>query len=153
MNRFLVLQGPNLQFLGTREPAIYGACTLVEIQAGLDRVAAEFGVLCVHVQSDQEGALIEAVHRAAATGCVGALVNAAGYTHTSVALRDAFLATGLPFVEVHLSNLHARESFRQTSLLADKALGVITGFGPLGYELGLRALVASRCGTPPTGGV
>lgn len=153
MKRILVLQGPNLQLLGTRETAVYGSTTLGQIQARLDALAAELGVSCDHVQSDLEGELIGAVHRAAATGCAGAVVNAAGYTHTSVALRDAFLATKLAFVEVHLSNLFAREPFRHVTLLGDAALGVITGFGPLGYDLALRALVEHTSGSPRPVGV
>ncbi len=153
MRRVLVLQGPNLQWLGTREPAVYGATTLAEITARMDALATELGVACEHFQSDVEGELIGAVHRAATSGCAGAVVNAAGYTHTSVALRDAFLATRLPFVEIHLSNLFAREPFRHVSLLGDAALGVITGFGPLGYDLALRALVLRVTGSDGPVGV
>jgi 3-dehydroquinate dehydratase-2 len=153
VTRVLVLQGPNLQLLGTREPGIYGRVTLPEIQVRLDRLAGSLGATLTHVQSDHEGVLVEAIHHGAATGCVGAVVNAAAYTHTSVALRDALLATRLPFVEIHLSNLHAREPFRQTSLLADIAVGVVTGFGPEGYDLALRGLLARTGGTPPTSGV
>lgn len=138
----LVLQGPNLHALGTREPERYGARTLAEITADLDALAAELGVRLRHVQSDHEGMLVEAVHTAHREGCVGAVVNAAAYTHTSVALRDALLATALPFVEIHVSNVYAREPFRHVSLLADVAQGVITGLGPVGYTLALRGLLA-----------
>lgn len=137
----LVLQGPNLELLGTREPAIYGRVGLDEIEARLDAEAAALGVRLEHFRSNHEGALIERVHLAARSGVHGALVNAAGYTHTSVALRDALLATALPFVEVHLSNPAAREPFRRVSLLSDVALGVVQGFGADSYRLGLRGLV------------
>jgi 3-dehydroquinate dehydratase-2 len=141
VNRFLVLNGPNLDQLGTRETEIYGTETLAGITAMLDELAGELGVTLEHFQSNHEGELVERIHAAAQSGCQGALVNAGGYTHTSVAIRDALLATSLPFVEVHLSNLARRESFRQTSLLADLAIGVVHGFGPVGYELGLRGLL------------
>ena len=136
----LVLNGPNLNLLGTREPEIYGRQSLEDVVASLHAVAPSLGMVVRHVQSNSEGGLISAVHEAAATGCVGAVVNAGGYTHTSVALRDAFVGTQLPFVEVHLSNVWKREAFRHVSLLSDVAIGVIGGFGPLVYELGLRAL-------------
>ena len=138
----LVLNGPNLNLLGTREPALYGTTTLEQIVSALQRRAQELGVAIVPVQANAEGALVEAVHAASRRGDGGAVVNAAAYTHTSIALRDAFLATGLPFVEVHLSNVWRRESFRHQSLLSDIAVGVIGGLGPLGYELALQGLVA-----------
>jgi 3-dehydroquinate dehydratase-2 len=139
--RILVLQGPNLHTLGTREPEVYGRTTLPEIQAAMDQLAASLGVTLEHTQSDHEGVLVERVHRAAADRLDGAVINAAAYTHTSIALRDALLATALPFVEVHVSNVYARESFRHQSLLADVARGVVIGFGPAGYDLALRGLV------------
>lgn len=139
--RVLVLQGPNLHALGRREPAVYGAATLAEIQAGLDVVASGLGATLEHFQSDHEGALVERIHRASADGVDGAVINAAAYTHTSIALRDALLATRLPFVEVHVSNVYAREEFRHHSLIADIAKGVVVGFGPAGYELALTGLV------------
>jgi 3-dehydroquinate dehydratase-2 len=141
VKNILVLQGPNLDRLGLREPATYGPVTLAEITQRLDALASEMGVGLAHFQSAHEGALVERVHAAADAGFAGAVVNAAAYTHTSVALRDAFLAVKLPFVEVHLSNVYARESFRHHSYLADVAIGVISGFGADSYELGLRALV------------
>lgn len=154
MPTVLVLQGPNLDLLGTREPEIYGRETLAGLQARLDRLARELNVTLVHAQSAHEGVLIERVHAAWRDGAIGAVVNAAAYSHTSIALRDAFLATRLPFVEVHLSNPRAREVFRHTSLLADLAVGVVEGFGPVGYELALRGLVARvPAGTNPTGRV
>lgn len=141
--RVLVLQGPNLNLLGTREPERYGGSTLSEIASDLDRLASELRVHLRHVQSNHEGELVDAVQVAAREGFAGAVVNAAAYTHTSIALRDALLATRLPFVEIHLSNVYARESFRHRSLLADIARGVIVGLGPLGYQLALRGIVAS----------
>lgn len=140
--KVLVLQGPNLNLLGTREPDLYGHDTLQDVTAALDARAAELGVTLVHRWSNVEGELVTAVQEAAAAGVQGAVVNAAAYTHTSVALRDALSGTGLPFVEVHLSNVHAREPFRHKSLLADKALGVVCGFGLQSYLLGLEGLVA-----------
>ncbi len=141
MTQILVLNGPNLNLLGTREPERYGTATLAQLQSALDHVAQGLQVRLVHAHSNHEGELVEAVHRAARDGLSGAVVNAAAYTHTSIALRDAFLATTLPFVEVHLSNVFAREDFRHRSMLADIALGGITGLGPFGYELALRGLV------------
>ncbi len=139
--RVLVLDGPNLNLLGTREPGRYGTRTLAEIRSDLERLGADLGVDLTFVQSSAEGDLVDAVQ--AASGSVdGVLANPAAYTHTSIALRDAFLATGLPFVEVHLSNVHGREPFRRRSLLADVAVGVVAGFGPDSYLLGLRGLVA-----------
>lgn len=142
MRAFLVLNGPNLDLLGTREPEVYGTTTLAALGARLDALAADLGVRLEHFQSNVEGHLVDRVHAAARDGLAGAVVNAAAYTHTSIALRDAFLATRLPFVEVHLSNVWRREPFRHTSLLADVAEGVVVGLGPLGYDLALRALVA-----------
>ncbi len=142
MKRLLVMNGPNLGLLGTREPEVYGRLTLADIGRTLDALAASLGVELEHFQSDHEGALVERVHLAARTGVAGAVVNAAAYTHTSVALRDAYLGTGLPFVEIHVSNVFAREEFRHKSLLADVSMGVVVGFGPVGYELALRGLVA-----------
>lgn len=141
--RLLVLHGPNLDLLGTREPGIYGAETLAQITDRLDRLAAELGVSLTHFQSNHEGQLVDRVRDASREGVAGAVVNAAAYTHTSIALRDAFLATGLPFVEVHLSNVAKREAFRQRSYLSDVAIGLVQGFGPQSYELGLRGLVSA----------
>lgn len=139
--RILVMHGPNLNLLGTREPGIYGARTLADITAELEALGAELGVTLEHFQSNWEGALIDRLQ--AARGQVrGVLINPGGLTHTSVSLRDALAAVGLPFVEVHLSNVAAREPFRHTSLLSDLAAGVVVGFGPISYALGLRGLVA-----------
>lgn len=137
----LVLQGPNLDLLGTREPERYGRDTLADVTAALDARAEALGVRLRHVQSNHEGALVDAVRDAWRAGARGALVNAAAYTHTSVALRDVLLATRLPFVEIHLTNPAAREEYRRVNLLGDLALGTVAGFGAAGYPLALEALV------------
>lgn len=136
----LVLHGPNLNMLGVREPAKYGNLTLEAINARLNTLAAELGATLICVQSNHEGVLIDTLH-ARYREVSGVLINPGGLTHTSVALRDALLATSLPFVEVHLSNVYAREPFRHHSFLSDVAAGVISGFGPMSYELGLRGLI------------
>lgn len=139
--RLLVLNGPNLDLLGTREPETYGSTTLADVGGGLDALAATLDVSLRHVQCNSEGGMLEAIRQASRDGFDGAVINAAGFTHTSVVLRDVLLATQLPFIEVHISNVHAREAFRHRSLLADVASGVITGLGVVGYELALRGLV------------
>ena len=138
--RVAVLHGPNLNLLGQREPELYGAATLAEIDAAVSELASSLGVATEGFQSNSEGALVDWVQRRASE-VDGFIVNAAAYTHTSVALRDALLGVGKPFVEVHLSNVHARETFRGHSYLSDCALGVVVGFGPNSYLLGLRGLV------------
>jgi 3-dehydroquinate dehydratase-2 len=138
--RIAVLNGPNLNLLGTREPEVYGRATLAEIEAAVRADAQELGASIDWMQSNVEGVLVDAV-QALPGRADGALINAAAYTHTSVALRDALLAVRVPFVEVHLSNIFAREESRRHSLLADLAVGIIAGFGPRSYRLGLRALV------------
>lgn len=141
--KILVVHGPNLDRLGRREPAVYGATTLADIDRRLVALGEELGCVVVSFQSAHEGALIERIHAAADDGETrGVVINPGGYTHSSVALRDALLAAGLPFVEVHLSNVHAREPFRRHSYFSDVAAGVITGLGAVGYELALRGLVA-----------
>ena len=138
--KILVINGPNLNLLGQREPGVYGADTLDAVLARLTALAIDLGVHLETFQSNHEGALIDRLH--AAMGEVdGVLINPGAYTHTSIALRDAFLATRLPFVEVHLSNVYAREAFRHKSLLVDIARGQVMGFGPDSYMLGLRGLV------------
>ena len=138
--RVLLLNGPNLNLLGLREPGLYGADTLEAIEAELGRQAAGLGVELECFQSNHEGALVDRIH-AARGHADGILINAGAFTHTSIALRDALLGVAIPYVELHLSNVHARESFRHHSYLADKALGVICGFGPASYGLALQGLV------------
>lgn len=139
MAHILLLNGPNLNLLGLREPGIYGQVTLDQVHERLTQQAADFGHRLTAYQSNSEAELISRIHQAPA-GHVGfILFNPAGFTHTSVALRDALLAVKIPFIEVHLSNVHARESFRHHSYFSDIAVGVITGLGAVGYELALRA--------------
>lgn len=138
--RVLVLHGPNLNLLGRREPEIYGAGTLADLDAELSLAAKELGIGIECFQSNHEGELIDRIQQSIG-GVSGIVINPAGLTHTSVSLRDALLATDLPVVEVHLSNVHAREPFRQTSMISGIALGVITGLGARGYRYALEALV------------
>jgi 3-dehydroquinate dehydratase-2 len=139
MGTILLLNGPNLNLLGEREPEVYGRQGLGEIVADLTARAAAAGHRLEHLQSNSELDLIGAVHAARGRGVDLALINPGAFTHTSVALRDAFSATRLPFIEVHLSNVHAREAFRRHSLLAPVAIGVIAGFGAHSYVLALEA--------------
>ncbi|NTV10207.1 MAG: type II 3-dehydroquinate dehydratase [Zoogloea sp.] len=140
--RVLVLHGPNLNLLGQREPAIYGYTTLADIHAAMEARAKVDGVLVESFQSNHEGELIDRIQAAGAEGVSFVIINPAAYTHTSVALRDALLGVDIPFVEVHLSNIHAREPFRQHSYFSDKAVGVICGLGAQGYQLALEFVLA-----------
>ena len=145
--RVAVLNGPNLNLLGEREPEIYGAVTLAQIEAATRERARTLGVECVFSQTNHEGELVDAIQKLKGTAD-GAVVNAAAFTHTSLAVRDALLAVRVPFVEVHLSNIFAREPERRRSLLADLAVGVVTGFGADSYRLGLEGLVAHLAALP-----
>ncbi|MCT0225984.1 type II 3-dehydroquinate dehydratase [Synechococcus sp. CS-1328] len=138
--RLLVLHGPNLNLLGCREPGLYGSRSLEQINAALQEQAAGLGVELDGFQSNHEGALVDRI-QAARGDTDGILINAGAYTHTSIAIRDALLAVAIPFVELHLSNTHAREPFRHQSYLADRAVGVICGFGATSYRLALDGLV------------
>jgi 3-dehydroquinate dehydratase-2 len=137
--KLLVLHGPNLNLLGTREPEVYGRTTLAEIDAGLARAAQAAGHELATLQSNAEHVLIDRVHAAATDGTAFILINPAAFTHTSIALRDALAAVAIPFIEVHLSNVHAREAFRGHSYFSDLALGVIAGFGADSYRFALDA--------------
>jgi 3-dehydroquinate dehydratase-2 len=138
--RILVIHGPNLNLLGSREPDIYGTTTLEQINGDLSSAAKEWGAELEFFQSNYEGALVDRIQESQ-SWADGILINPGGLTHTSVTLRDALVATELPIVEVHLSNIFAREEFRQNSFVAPIALGVVSGFGPMGYGLGLNALL------------
>jgi 3-dehydroquinate dehydratase-2 len=140
--RILVLHGPNLNLLGSREPGIYGRTTLADIHVAMEARARAEGIQIESFQSNSEGGLIDRVQAAGAEGIEFIIINPAGYTHTSVALRDALAAVAIPFIEVHLSNIFARESFRQHSYFSDLAVGVISGLGAQGYELALEAALA-----------
>ncbi len=139
--RILVVHGPNLNLLGTREPEHYGSLTLADINLALGRMAESAGVDLEAFQSNHEGALIERIHAAREQGVQAIIINPAAYTHTSVALRDALAGVAIPFVEVHLSNVHARESFRHHSYFSDLAIGVICGLGHQGYVMALEFLL------------
>jgi 3-dehydroquinate dehydratase-2 len=139
MARILLLNGPNLNLLGTREPEVYGRATLAEIERSLVEQAAAAGHELVALQSNAEHLLIDRVHAARDDGTRFIVINPGAFTHTSIALRDALAGVAIPFIEVHLSNVHARENFRQRSFLSDIAVGVITGLGVDSYRLGLAA--------------
>jgi len=138
MKTILVLHGPNLNLLGSREPGLYGHVTLEEINSNLQQLAQNHGTNLLHFQSNSESALIERVHAARQDGTGFIVINPAAFTHTSVALRDALAAVSIPFIEVHLSNVFAREPFRRESYFSDLAIGVISGLGATGYELAVR---------------
>ncbi|MEQ1439866.1 type II 3-dehydroquinate dehydratase [Fontimonas sp. SYSU GA230001] len=139
MSRLLLINGPNLNLLGTREPGVYGSRTLPDIEQQLRDEAHALGHALDCFQSNHEGALVDRVQQARGDGTQFILINPGAYTHSSIALRDALLGVALPFIEIHLSNVHAREPFRRHSYLSDIAAGVIVGCGPLGYRLALLA--------------
>jgi 3-dehydroquinate dehydratase-2 len=141
MAHLLLLNGPNLNLLGTREPSVYGAETLDQIVARVTQLATAAGHKLSALQSNSETALIERIHAAPAEQVAFAIINPGAFTHTSVALRDALLGVKLPFIEVHLSNVYARESFRHHSYFSDIAVGTVVGLGALGYELALQAAI------------
>ncbi len=142
--QILVINGPNLNLLGTREPGIYGSQTLADIERSLAQVAADHGVKIAFFQSNHEGALVDRVHAAREDRTDFIIINAGAYTHTSVALRDALAAVAIPFLEVHLSNVHRREPFRHHSYLSELALGSIVGLGPAGYRFALEYALTAR---------
>jgi 3-dehydroquinate dehydratase-2 len=144
MTQILVIHGPNLNLLGTREPEVYGADTLAEIDQDLIRLGKQKGITLQTFQSNSEGDIVDRIQQAGADQVDFIIINPAAYTHTSIAIRDAFLATQIAFIEVHLSNVHAREEFRQHSYLSDLANGVICGFGIDSYRLALEA-AATHC--------
>jgi len=141
MAKILVLHGPNLNLLGTREPQHYGATSLAEIDKELARIASEAGHDLSSLQSNAEHELVERIQQAAAEGVAYIIINPAAFTHTSVALRDALAAVNIPFIEVHLSNIHAREDFRRQSYFSELATGVISGLGAYGYTLALLSAI------------
>jgi len=140
LSKLLLVNGPNLNLLGSREPGMYGSQTLADIEAGLKAEAADLGYSLACTQSNHEGELVDRIHQAGRDGVAAIIINAGAYTHTSVALRDALLAVAIPYCEVHISNVYAREAFRHHSHLSEKAAGVIVGCGPIGYRLALLAL-------------
>jgi 3-dehydroquinate dehydratase II len=142
MARILLLNGPNLNLLGTREPTVYGSTTLGEILARVRQRAGTLGHELLDMQSNAEHELINRIHAAKQEGVSFIIINPGAFTHTSIALRDAFASVAIPFIEVHLSNVFARESFRHHSYLSDVAAGCIVGLGPIGYELALQAASA-----------
>lgn len=141
MARLLLLNGPNLNLLGSREPATYGSATLASIEARAVAVAKDAGHELATFQSNAEHELINRIHQASREGVALIIFNPAGFTHTSVALRDALLGVAIPFIEVHLSNIHAREPWRHHSYFSDVAAGTVLGFGAFGYELAVRAAI------------
>lgn len=141
MLKILVVHGPNLNLLGTREPEVYGRQTLADIDAQLVALGLELGAEVATFQSNHEGALIDRIHQARVEGVAGILINPGGLTHTSVALRDALAAVAIPTIEVHLSNVHAREEFRRHSYISGVVLGQICGLGAQGYQLALHGLL------------
>jgi len=151
LKKLLVIHGPNLNLLGVREPGVYGSVTLEQINAELTDIAEDAGVKLDCFQSNHEGALIDRVQAAGTDGTAFIIINPAGYTHTSIALRDALAGVALPFVEVHLSNIHKREAFRHHSFFSELAVGVICGLGAAGYRLALDYALAHSLTSPASG--
>ena len=147
MPSILVLNGPNLNLLGTREPEVYGHTTLADIENTLAQQAQTAGAELASFQSNAEFELIERIHKAGSEGVDFIIINPAAFTHTSVAIRDAILGVNIPFIEVHISNVHAREDFRAHSYFSDKAIGVICGLGPQGYEFALASALEKLKGS------
>ncbi len=146
MTKILLINGPNLNLLGTREPEVYGATTLPDIERELKAQAKAAGAKLLSFQSNHEGALVDRIHQARTEGVTWIIINPGAYTHTSIALRDALAGTTIPFIEVHISNVHAREPFRQHSYLSDIARGTIVGLGVSGYNLALLHILATLAG-------
>lgn len=147
MTSILVLNGPNLNLLGTREPGVYGHTTLADIENSLQQKAKDAAIDLATFQSNAEFELIERIHQASQDEVDFIIINPAAFTHTSVAIRDALLGVNIPFIEVHISNVHAREAFRAHSYFSDKAVGVICGLGPLGYEFALASALEQLKGS------
>ena len=145
MSTLLLLNGPNLNLLGTRQPEIYGSTTLADVEATCTALASELGFDLIAKQTNHEGGLVDALHEAR-NSCAGVVLNAGAYSHTSIALYDAIASTELPTVEVHVSNIHARETFRHKSMITPVAIGIISGFGVNSYPLAIRALAAHLSG-------
>ena len=145
MSKILLINGPNLNLLGTREPHIYGATTLADVENGLKAEARAQGLQLDCFQSNHEGAIVDRLHAARGEGVAFVIINPGAYTHTSVAIRDAFAGTAIPFVEVHISNVHKREPFRHHSYLSGIAVAVMAGFGTLGYSLALQFVASELC--------
>ncbi len=146
MTKILLINGPNLNLLGTREPEVYGATTLNDIERELKAQAKAAGAKLLTFQSNHEGALVDRIHQARDEGVAWIIINPGAYTHTSIALRDAFTGTAIPFIEVHISNVHAREPFRHHSVLSGVARGTIVGLGVSGYRLALLHILATLAG-------
>ena len=144
MPKVLVIHGPNLNLLGTREPHIYGSTTLADVENGLRVQGEALGVELLCFQSNHEGAIVDRIHAARAEGVGWILINAGAYTHTSVAIRDALAGVAIPFVEVHISNVHKREEFRHHSYISCACLGVICGFGLASYDLAIAGILSQK---------
>lgn len=141
MKKILVIHGPNLDLLGQRETSVYGTTTMADINARLEKIAGDKGVVLVFLQSNHEGAIVDAIGKSKADGIGAIVINPAAYTHTSIAIRDALAAVTVPAVEVHLSNIYKREEFRHQSMIAPACQGQVSGFGAQSYELGLLAAI------------